>query len=1383
MPPRISKLVGNTPAAKFRGGADTPVFSLLDYFPDEYLASNYGQNVKAVIPMNQNYLKGTGTGSKFDAIVDGRRTQTTRDNKFDTYAINKLQPNDTIAITGDDGRIQLAQVTGKGQVDPDIFLGNPQAIAAYNQAEGGVGSYANVTLMGSYKPKVIPLNQPFSQSEYRTSALPGNAQTLSYQPIGQPIQADVFPENIQAKINLRNQREQFSDTGLYKDSYVNWQDSPFQGQSGKSPYFSGEDATYPGEAAAGLDRIVLTGNDYPSKVVWNRDPETNAAIPYVREGSLGEEVKLRDREAKKYVMFMANANIPTYYQQNDGKHRRYQNQSDPDFVDGKPRAFASGGYTVYKDNAITEVPTRIPSRQMQSPDDAMVDINQAMAQGSGRENPLDVYRGNFNEPSLDAIEATARAGGSGTYVNPTYNTALEDIDTWNRIQRQQTQSQGMAERDKIQRGDYVAGIEQLPLQYDERGYLTYGQIPPNNRPIDPSVTRTPKNIKPNFIDAREVTTPSIGDFYDPVSKSKIARLVGEAPRNIQRTPEAGEAPQYQYSNVNEYGVSQGAVLNESAYGPAYPSAYRRPPVYLSDKVIEPQTFDRYDTGVSPYGKPIKYLAESTRNPIAGQERAPRGRWMGGGLKGRYKDITSDGRNLADRSSDSTIDPLNSSYQISMPQGTAFVPMQPDVNLIPRPQLVLRDDYVEPVVPFERQYQIRETGNVIPGSDPNISDAYLPVARTINGEDVRGYTPFLAGETREAQAILDQNPELAAKYYEGQILNEHLADVVIELGGRKYPLTPEATTTEYLPSKKQLEQQAKSRFGKRRISEDDDIDYFSGVDEYSPYSKKTSWEDSWKEINNFEPSPDELYEKAYGYSGANELAKSRGLTSEEANTKGLYVDPKIRTSKEVYADPSVEPTDIVGAIQEKERLLNRINAAIASREGSSYNNTSFPPSPTTAEALDNTNTLRGSIIGTRYGGGELNSGVTEDPRLLSERGTGRKEAPQGRTFSRFINEEEANRIAQSQLVGRGDSEYINPSDLNFLTTDAAPERILTTNELRQQQQLIADDIQRAKAAYTGLMSLEPQNEIRIVTSGDNNLAAQMQQLGMQIEQRASRPGFIATGSLPVGMPGENIPNLPVRYNQALEEEIYGTQLGNMLESGQLADRSQALMGRWNRVQEPRSVDDVIVQGQLPEIPAVNYPPIKAIMGSKATSQQDVYDAPDEAWLGAPDVDTQANYYSEVAASLNESDPMSNYRYTGDPTSRLSPVGMGFRGRPSLYIRKQPPRRPRDPWSTPSEGAYSQQDIYTNTEPQQQIMALPLGRRPDPFKGEADFIETPGLPNYATGEQLQTPVERRRNYTPLIVGGGIFGTGLLGNMYQQDQERQRIEQQRMMQQGYQ
>lgn len=1353
-------------------------------------------DVKAVVPMNQEYIKGTGTGNKFDAIVEGRRTQTTRNNQYDVAAINRLQPNDTIAITAPDGRIQLAQVTGKGQVDPEIFAGNPQAIANYNAAEGGVGPYANVTLMGSFKPKVIPLDQPFGTSPYKTNALPGSSQTLSYQPIGEPFQPDVIPENIQSKLNQRNNTEQFSDTGLYKDSYFDWQDSPFNAQSGKSPYFSGESATYPREAAAGLNRIVLDGNNYPSEVIWNKDATTGEAVPFVRQGKLGEQMLLRDRDPEGYTMFMGNANIPSYVQNNSKQHRRFRLDSEPEYYDGKKWKFASGGYTVYQNNAIPVVPVQIPSRQMQSPDAATIGINRAMAEGSGRDNPLDIYRGNLNEPGLDAIEAVARAGGSGTYINPGYNTALEDIDTWNRIQRQQTQSQGMAEMDKRLRGEYVEDRGSTPLTYSEQGYLTYGKGDLNS------------------------PAPAIGDFYEPVAQSKIARLVGEAPRNIQRIPGSGVAPRYQYSNVNEFGVATGAVIDESKYGPAFNLEYRRPPVYLSDKVVEPQTFDRYDTDVSAYGKPIEYLAESIRNPIAGQQRLPRGRWMGGGLNAKYND----------RSSDSTVDALNSDYKIATPRGTAFVPMQQNPELIPGTNLTLREDYIEPVVPFERQYTIRETGNVIPGQDPGVIEgAYLPATTVRGGEETRGYIPFLQGKTAEAQLVLDANPELASRYEEGKILNEHLADAAIEVAGRKYPLTPEATTTEYLPSKKQLEEQSKSRYGKRRVFEDGDIDYFGAG-----------------------PSEADLMAIEGERTG-------RGFDVED-DLLNRY-SSLAKKSREVYADPNIEPTDALGAIAERERSLNRINAAIANREGSEYNGIYFPPSPTAAEALDNTNTLRGSIIGTRYGGGELPSGVSSDLRLLRNKGMGSKESPQRRTFSRFVNEDEANRIAQSQLVGTADREYINPSDLNFLTTDAAPERILTTDELRQQQQLIADDLERAKKAYTGLMSLEPQNEIEIVTPGDNTLAAQMQQLGLQVQQKGER--MISRGSLPLGLPGDNIPNLPVKYNSrevidpeleniyqtgqmelrqpfyqrpefyvppyprnaAMETDIqnalmslkpspkinlalrgaegtnidpgtayfspyglidaselasrqvpatrysklasqeipvnlfyddrissgklnqleladdnrfaenlairqmyesapkqYGDILGNMIEQGQLSDRSQILANRWNR-NEPVRLSDVVTVRQMPQQGQAQqqYPPIKPPMQAQASRvpQQNTYDSPDDAWFDAPNID------------------------------------YGFAAQEPYY----------DVAATPV------------VEPVQQ----PSGRRPDPFKGEVLFEQT-AVPNFATGENLQTPPERRRNYTPLVVGGGIFGTGLLGNIYQQDQERKRIEQQRMMQQGY-
>jgi len=1284
-------------------------------------------------------------------------------------------------------------------------------------------------------------------------------------------------------------------TGLYKDSYFNWRESPVPKQSGQSPYLGTRaNAYYPDNVLASIDRVWLDRNaPMPAKVFWDRQGE----VPVPKVWQAGNQVNLQDADPVAYRNFMGDANVPSYYEL--GKHRRYLTDEDPRQLEGKPFKFASGGYAVYQGKDVPETPLNLKAKVFQSPDAALIGVDQTMMQGSGRENPLDVYRGNINEPSLTAIEATARRGGSGTWVNPTYGDWNENNDIFNRVERSQTQSQGMEAIDKGIRGEYVPGSNELineAYRYNTQGNLEFA----------------PGNLSR--------PAPAVGDFYEPISQNKIARLVGETPRNVLRFPEAGAAPQYQYQNVNEFGVALNPVMRTDVYGPAL--AYRRPPVYLSDKVVEPMTFDTFETVLDSYGNPVKILADAIPNPLAGQSRLPRGRWSGGGIQGKWQD----------RTSDASIDPLDSNNQISLPQGTAFVPMQTNPGLIPTPQLSLREDYVEPVTPFERQYSIKQTGNIIPGSESTrqIPGAYLPVTRVDkDGLATQELQPYLQGETREAQEILNRNPELASKYYEGRILNEHLADVVVDVDGRRYPLTPEATTTDYLPSAAQREELNRKRYGKRYEVEDD-IDWF-GTDE---------------------PSDAEL------------MAIERGgvLGFDASKDFDRYVSSA--AAKEVYADPNLEPTDVVSAIEEKQRQLNRMNAAIANREGSVYNGVYFPPSPSAKDVFDREsygpafmpdNTLKGSIVATRYSGGNdpvanriyrrggndsidpqtfqgdrfdsavFNresygpafmpanlasrmeagldiSGFKSDYRNKRSLQTGQKE-PNLKAYSRFINEDEAQRIiAQNAIPKRTrtmvgedgvpyqeEIDYVNVGDLDFLTQPENAGRILSTAEVAANRDRLAANLGNARTAYKDLMSLEEAPEIQIVAPLNLTLGKQMKELGLQVQR--SGENYIAAGGLPVGMPGENIPDLPTRYKsrevvdpeieriyqtglqqrfdpyyqrpeffvppyrkagdqETLQEEImslkpqpktnialrpdditnlspstayfspYGLidaqtstlgrtiggsqkevpqlmydprvpsnrlnsqelaadaqfnrdlerglfnfmptvsrNIGNMLRQAGLGDRTQQLSDRWSRNQRLSSVSDLAGNYSAPVVVAREaYPPIRP-------------DMPDVVTVAATPVNPRPQTLSQLAEDI-----MPMPQYNADDVGFYDLSNDNFTYVPDVDVPMQQTAPPiADPWGVAGTSMNVPRQPMQQTAPQR-IRQLPPGRRPDPFKGEADFVETP-IPNYATGEVLQAPPERR-NYTPAVVGGSLLGAALLGNAYQQEQERRRMEQEQMM-----
>ena len=259
------------------------------------------QTVKAVLPMNQRYntfaeQAGMSEGTpmqKLDAVAQGLRTTTTRNNMQDNIAIRRLQTGDRVLFYDDKtGQAIYATTNGSNPIDPNIFTGTPEqsreARIAYAAREGGTLQYANQTLLGSPNPKIIPLDKPFSVNDnsYVRQGLSGNSTILNYEPQGDLIPIRNLPTNIKDKINQQaNQGSARYDQtdGLnqfYNDS-VSFQSNPIQGLTGGAlPFHSSiiDEPMYSPEVLAGMGYLKNEDRGL-TKINWQN--RQGGAVPGV----------------------------------------------------------------------------------------------------------------------------------------------------------------------------------------------------------------------------------------------------------------------------------------------------------------------------------------------------------------------------------------------------------------------------------------------------------------------------------------------------------------------------------------------------------------------------------------------------------------------------------------------------------------------------------------------------------------------------------------------------------------------------------------------------------------------------------------------------------------------------------------------------------------------------------------------------------------------------------------------------------------------------------------------------------------------------------------------------------------------------------------------
>ena len=1068
--------------------------------------ANIPATVKAVFPMKQNFVKGTAQShvgnkqnwnvvSKLDAIADGYRTTTTRDNMQDIMAMRRLQPGDDIAFYNKDGDVVYSNYQGSDRLPQEIFYpasqGGADAREQYTLGEGGNSKYPNVTLFGNFQPQIIPLDQPFSYGAGYKPGLSGNSYLMQYDNPSEVINyASYLPDNssnvgavnrlpkqIADKIRTREAyTPTYGDTGLYKDSQIQWQQSPIQSQStkGRSPYLVSDvnNPIYDNEQLGALGLANIDGN--LTKVQWENKGAQGVQAVYYQDGNR----TYLDLNNPEYSHLAPYKPVFVPHNQINAAFNKPAQYGTTDIRDNynitSTGKYNKQGVELFRlDRRSIPVDTnQVSSSVFQTPDDALNSINALINQGNARDGSVkEVYYGNTSEPSYNAIQKLAARGGSGKWVDDV--DSYSDYNLW-----------------KMGSSSYADSMNQIDLE--NAGYTIDdfpGGIAFNKRGISVDIPgyQTPLGYR---------NLPPASEFLE-----NAPQLRTNEPRNIQRLIEednlARQTPLQRYY-VNEYGVIQNPDIDYAGRTPLSVQAYN--------------------------------------NTLDTTQQTSLGRWSGGGLTG----IKSD-------RSDGISDPLIGTYKVRMPQGVAYKP----VNVNARYQQEIPQIEVNEFIPHENRYDIDygiipdsvdennyRFSNTIPGTHLNqIQGAYLP-----------GLVETGANQFEPQLVPYSPHPD----YYD-----QHLADVRIKLGNEYYPLTREATTTQYLPSDNQLKQQAGQLYGKRKFFKD------GSFEEYDNYGSVPSYEDAVKARNNA-----------------------------------------------VYADPNIEgATDIIGALDRERSLIKRLSTVAEQKlpynitQGVGYDaidpygsgkmdmmllqsnpiyaaNARVNITPKYPEqAID---TLENSVLygrseGVSYPYLELDglpvSKIYSDgtPRYDTPNGDEPRILPnrQGTTIgnnsslNRFISDDEVLKIeremgirpVRKQLVETEDGAnyYIDADDEIVKASDLAalfdnPNKKLSLEEVMQLLDTKINDFMIGKNAYTQLMNLEPQDEIIINAElgkkQGNRLGKQLQQQGLETNYQDGT--LTATGSMNVTtLPGYEGLKLPV---QRFKQDNSDLELTNMAKLG-------------------------------------------------------------------------------------------------------------------------------------------------------------------------------------------------------------------------------------------
>ena len=1049
---------------------------------------------RAILSQVQNYAPGTFNpaiegGSKFasgqrkvfksDAAQQGLRTTMTRASQGDKRSMrfanltnfvpdDSIIPPPTVLFKNADGKYQYAQVKGVNRLNQTVFddpnTASPErrkeimaARAAFNQGEGGNEQYFPKTLLGGYAPRkgetrtstqagIIPLDQPFRKgSGY--PAVGGNALQMQYEMIGDPIPENRLPvralEQIARRQGITDYYNEGADTGFFKDNTVTF--APYQtyqqslrGQSTPIPK-SLQDGQYPESILAKLGYI--RGDDgIPIKIQGTKE-ELDTGLGYLFVD--GKEVPLSRYNEQANSRFNIFRNVPL--DQNRTLSALYPNQ--PSVIDMPPRR-----------------------ADMQGVEKELRDINY-LIKDHGRELASTYYGNQYTEPGLTEIEANIR-----NRMNPIRFEA--DLNRRVAYANPKEQYRDAANRRQLTISSPTSRVP-LPSLYDAPEIVPkQGNTIADYDVIQPTYLNT--NTNADDIDlfnrftrmsseAQSMTTSDdieYGRRYVPSEIELLNRNFGYDPRGfIAYRPNQTQqiTPSPRPENYRERQVQSRAYVNNlnqtDDLVPSIGDFYTNAPQALGYRIPIPQPNNpeaNYKlASVNEFGMPLysdnSYVPpsgyENTLIPPAFVRRtqvAPgqtvEGRWIGGGLSPTLRKY---GKSKLDMRNDVSIDPLTSDYQINIPKGGRYIQVLENEDprainarvqdLRARQEAALLPPDVT-FAPFIRQYKITQTGGYTnpAGDDIVIEGATIPVMKEVS-KDV--YEPV-------------QLPFIT----NAKTLAQDLADVRVMVGNRSFPLTPEATTEPYVLSEEQRSKRFVESQRRRRMGLEDDYYQLQG------------------------PSDAELeiIESQMSRGGVRGMAAN---INPDDDLAALARAARSQDNREIYADPNIEPTDALEAIQALRRRERELNAAISRYQEPEYFNRNE------------------TALASRYGGGTRST-----PQQYAA-------SP---SINRFINEEEAAAIAakaniRPQKMTRVQNDdgtfydsptdyigYVSPDDIladALDGTDAIGQR-LSREQLVAKRNQIQQQANQAQATYNQLMNLERQPIIDIDAYPSNLREAQV-----------------------------------------------------------------------------------------------------------------------------------------------------------------------------------------------------------------------------------------------------------------------------------------------------
>ena len=953
------------------------------------MAINYNRlRPRAVLNQTQNYAPGTFNpaiegGDLFasgqrkvymsDAAQQGLRTTTTRAGQTDKrnmrFAnINQYAPDDaigqppTVLFKNRDGNYQYAQVQDVSPLNQAIFedpnISSPErrkeiiaARAAFNEGEGGNTQYFPKALLGGYAPRkgatpnpnqaqVIPLDQPFRMgSGY--PAVGGDALQMRYEMIGDPIPESRLPvralEQIARGQAASDYYNEEATTGFFKDNNVTF--APYQTyQKG----LRGQSTPIPQS---------LQDGQYPESVL--------AKLGYIR-GDDGIPTKIQGTKEQ--------LDMGLGYLYVDGKEvplSRYNEDTNARFniFRGVPLA-ENRSLNVMYPNQPTVVDIGPRKADMQGVEKELRDINYLIAD-HGQELGSTYYGNQYAEPGLTEIEANIRSR-----VNPL-----------------------RFEADLNRRATYATPKDQRMAVANQKRLSVNS---PSSRVPLPNLYNAPEvipSLTGNTIADYDVIQPT---YLNTNTNADDIDLFNRFTRMSSKGQSMTTGDDIDYGR--KYVLSETELLNQNfGYDPRGFIAYR-PGVNSSSEVL-PSLGDFYPNvrqlGVEPIPQPnnpeaayrlasvnefgMPLYANNAYMPPSGYKNtlpAPafvrritdplaKGRWIGGGME---PSLWKYGGSKLDMRNNLGYDPLNSAYQINIPKGGRYIQQLENKDprainarvqdLRARQEAALLPPDVMPAL-FTRQYNITQTGEFIRPKNVNdivVENATIPVMKEVS-KDV--YEPV-------------QMPFIS----NAKTLAQDLADVRVMVGNRSFPLTPEATVEPYLLSEKQQNKRFVESYRARRMGLDDDY-----------YQLQ---EPSDKEL--------EIIQSQINKGGTRGMV---GAINPDDDLAALARAAKNPDTREIYADPTIEPTDTLEAIQALRRRERELNIAISRYQEPEY--------------FDRNETA----LASRFGGG-AESIVSQNPGSIYSRTRYFRDArdvnnngnyiPASPSIDRFINEEEAAAIA-------------------------------------------------------------------------------------------------------------------------------------------------------------------------------------------------------------------------------------------------------------------------------------------------------------------------------------------------------------------------------------